>query len=131
MRVRAWVGPGLAIALAVSTHARATVWQSNVSLWADAIDRHPADCRARINYAAALIEADDDGMIDAAQQAMRICAASHGRDDLVYGGQWAGLVLARAQLAKGSQTDAWQTLKTLQATSIGARQLCARWGWAC
>lgn len=133
--MRVWVGLAiLATGLAVLTHARVAVWRNNGTLWTAEVLAHPSACRPRVNYAAALVDADDESMIAAARVAIAVCQASPGQDDHTVGVAWASLVLARAQLAKGEQSNAWKTLKALtasQPTFHGGAQLCARWGWDC
>lgn len=135
MSIRAWVGLAvLATGLAFLTHARVSVWRNNQTLWTAEVLSHPSACRPRVNYAAALVDADDESMIEAARVAVAVCGASRGQDDQSVGVGWASLVLARTQLAKGQQSNAWKTLKALtasQPTFHGGAQLCARWGWDC
>ena len=55
--LKAWLGVGLIGAYTILTWRALPPWTSNLTLWAEAVERAPFKPRPRLNYAGALLEA--------------------------------------------------------------------------
>ncbi len=80
---RALIGLAIVLPLILVTRNRNEVWQSDVAIWEDAVQKAPARSRAHYNLGAALAKRGDTG---GAEEAFRRASRLNPFDDLSYAG---------------------------------------------